>query len=220
MFFTEPILVFVSIFQAFIYGILYLFLSSYPIEFGEDRGWPLGLSGLPLISLYLGIVVAIAVAVFYTRTSFARKLKAHHGEVLPEDRLPVMIGGSFLIPIGLFWFAWTAAPDIPWPSVVCAGVVVGLGMFLVFITCIIYLIDVYVKMDAVNSAMASNSMVRALFGTCFPLFASSLYHKIGTAWATSLLGCVSVAMVPIPIIFYIYGARIRARSRGSIQIVH
>lgn len=216
MFFTEPILVFVSIFQAFIYGVLYLFLSSYPIEFGQDRGWALGLSSLPLLSLNLGIFIAIAMTCIYTRTNFARKVAAHRGEVNPEDRLPLMIGGSFLIPIGLFWFAWTAAPIIPWPSVVFAGVLIGTGMFLVFITCIIYLIDVY--LHVCNSAMASNSMVRALFGVAFPLFASSMYHGLGTAWATSVLGFVSMAMIPVPIIFYVYGARIRARSRNTIQM--
>ena len=39
-----------------------------------------------------------------------------------------------------------------------------------------------------------------------------MFDGIGVNWAGTLLGCVAVILIPIPIIFYIYGARIRRRS--------
>ena len=88
-----------------------------------------------------------------------------------------------------------------------------------------------------NSAIAVNTFVRSIAGAGFPLFAPAMYHnlvkplplslllkkvpKIGTQsntnqgvpWATSLLGFLCVAFAPVPVLFYIYGARIRSKSR-------
>jgi hypothetical protein len=40
-----------------------------------------------------------------------------------------------------------------------------------------------------------------------------MYEKLGYQWASSLLGFVSIAMMPFPYIFFKYGKKIRARSR-------
>lgn len=39
-----------------------------------------------------------------------------------------------------------------------------------------------------------------------------MYAKLTPQWAGTLLGLLELAMVPIPIIFYKYGAKIRAKS--------
>lgn len=39
-----------------------------------------------------------------------------------------------------------------------------------------------------------------------------MFNGLGVQWAATLLGCVAALLVPIPIVFYIYGARLRARS--------
>lgn len=64
-----------------------------------------------------------------------------------------------------------------------------------------------------NSALAANTFLRSLFGAAFPLFATQMFNKLGVAWATSLLAFLCVLMVPIPIVFYRYGPRIRAMSK-------
>ena len=127
-----------------------------------------------------------------------------------------MVFGSLLFPIGLFWFAWTAGnPDIHYMIPTAAGVVTGCGMFATFIQCIAYLVEVY--LPVANSAMASNGMVRSCFGVAFPLFATIMYQNLGVGWATSLLGFIAVAMIPIPIMFYTYGARIRSWSKNAVK---
>lgn len=212
---TEPILVLITIYQSFIYGILYLFFTSYPIIFHETRKWGLGVSSLPYFGLLTGILCATAITVIYTRTRFARLTRENNGQVKPENRLPTMILGGCIFPIGLFWFAWTSNPHIHWAASACAGFPIGMGMFLIWIQCFTYIIDVYLPIA--NSALAVNSMVRSLFGAGFPLFATAMYKRLGIAWATSLLGFLSVAMVPIPVLFYIFGERIRGWSKNSVK---
>ena len=43
--------------------------------------------------------------------------------------------------------------------------------------------------------------------------ASAFFHNLGVGQACSVLGGVSVAMLPIPFVLYKYGARIRALSK-------
>lgn len=61
--------------------------------------------------------------------------------------------------------------------------------------------------------MGAASCVRSLCGACLPLAAHSMYSNLGVAWATSVLGFVAVAMIPIPFVLIVYGEDVRARSR-------
>ncbi len=39
-----------------------------------------------------------------------------------------------------------------------------------------------------------------------------MFDGLGVQWAGTLLGCVAAVLVPIPVAFYIYGAKIREKS--------
>ena len=141
-----------------------------------------------------------------------------------------MIIGAFLLPIGLFWFAWTSNPHITWVPQVIAGIPIGAGILMIFLQYVplfdtstrfftltlyhrglSYIIDVYLMYA--NSAIAANSILRAMAGGGFPLFAVQMYDNLGVPWATSLLGFLTLAFLPVPILFFIYGRRIRKLSR-------
>lgn len=40
-----------------------------------------------------------------------------------------------------------------------------------------------------------------------------MYQSLGVKLATSILGLIGIALAPVPLIFYTYGARIRAMSK-------
>ncbi|KKY20874.1 putative mfs multidrug [Phaeomoniella chlamydospora] len=212
MLFKEPILMLITIYLAFIYGILYLFFEAYPITFQEQRGWNEGVGQLPFIGITIGVVIGATIVSFVTKTRFARKLRKH-GRVIPEERLPPMILGAVILPAGLFWFAWTSSPHITWVPQVIAGIPIGCGVFMIFMQGLNYIIDCYLW--HANSAIAGNTLIRSLAGAGFPLFANQMYAKLGVDWATSLLAFLCVAMIPVPILFYIYGKRIRSLSKFS-----
>ncbi|KAL9107685.1 MAG: hypothetical protein Q9187_008396, partial [Circinaria calcarea] len=212
MLIVEPILVFVTIYMGLIYGILYLFFTAYPISFQEERGWNEGVGALPFLGITVGVLLGGTFVAVVTKTRFQRKL-IKHGHVIPEERLPPMIVGAAILPIGLFWFAWTSSPHITWVPQVLAGIPIGAGILMIFIQGLNYIIDVYL-MHA-NSAIAANTLIRSLAGAGFPLFATAMYHNLGVPWATSLLGFLTVVMFPVPVLFFIYGKRIRRMSRYS-----
>ncbi|TQB68352.1 Citrinin biosynthesis cluster MFS transporter mrr1 [Monascus purpureus] len=212
MLFLEPILVCMTIYISLIYGILYLFFVAYPIAFREVRNWKsLGIAALPFLGILVGVLMGCLLVTIATRLWYAPKLQ--NGSVVPEDRLPPMIVAAILLPIGLFWFGWTSSPSISWAPQAIAGAPIGMGILMIWMQGLNYLIDVYLVVA--NSAMSANTLIRSAVGAAFPLFATAMYHKLGVDWATSLLGFLSIAMIPIPVIFYFYGAKIRALSRFS-----
>jgi len=103
MMIREPILVLMTIYMSLIYGILYLTFEAYPISFQFQRGWSQGVGTLPFLSLFVGIILAILGIILYGIGPGARRLKASKLPVLPELRLPPMIVGGVLLPMGLFW---------------------------------------------------------------------------------------------------------------------
>lgn len=213
MLFLEPILLLITIYLALIYGILYLFFEAYPVSFQEVRGWTNeGVAGLPFLGIMIGVLCGVALIIWQTKTRFARKLEKH-GRVVPEERLVPMMIASVLLPAGLFWFGWTSDRNVSWVPQVIAGVPIGMGILVIFMQGLNYIIDVYLMFA--NSAIAANTLVRSSLGGAFPLFAVQMYHKLGVNWASSLLGFITVAMIPIPVVFFIYGKKIRAMSKFS-----
>lgn len=87
--------------MSFVYGILYLTFEAYPISFEFDRGWSAGIASLPFISLFIGVVLTCGAIGIFSKTWYAKRLIAT-GKINPEDRLPTMIVGSVILPIGLF----------------------------------------------------------------------------------------------------------------------
>ncbi|KAJ5220680.1 uncharacterized protein N7469_009567 [Penicillium citrinum] len=207
----EPILICITIYLALIYGILYLFFEAYPVSFSEVRGWKSeGVAALPFIGIMIGVLCGVILIIYTTKTRFARKLEKH-GRVVPEERLVPMMIASILLPVGLFWFGWTSSPNVHWAPQVIAGIPIGMGILVIFMQGLNYIIDVY--MMYANSAIAANTLIRSALGGAFPLFATQMYHKLGVNWASSVLGFITIAMIPIPVLFFFYGAKIRAMSR-------
>ena len=99
---TEPIVLLITIYMSFIYGLLYAFLSAYPIVFQGVYGMNLGVGGLPFFGLVLGEMLA-GVYILIIQGQYTRKLIANNDVPIPEWRLPPVMVGAFSFAAGLFW---------------------------------------------------------------------------------------------------------------------
>ena len=211
----EPILLAMTSFMALVYAIIYLTFFAFPYSFTIVRGWEIGISSLPFLALLIGYLLGFAISILESRIRYQRLLQKSSGDVAPEERLPPMIVGSVIVIIGLFWFAWTSSPSISWVPQVVAGVPIGCGIFMVFMPGQVYLMDIYMANAA--SALAGNAFVRAALACAFPLIATPMYSRLGVQWATSLLGFLCIALAPFPVVFYLYGKKIRAWSKYAFD---
>ncbi|KAG9248588.1 MFS multidrug transporter-like protein [Calycina marina] len=208
--FTEPIVFLLSLYMAFIYGLLYLFLTAYPIVFQGVYGMSPGIGGLPYFGMIIGMIIA-GIYVMLIQPSYNRKMVANNNVIVPEWRLPPVIYGGISFSIGLFWFGWSGyRADIHWIVPTLSGLLTGFGLLAIFLQSLNYLIDAYLMFAA--SAIAANTFLRSLAGAGFPMFSQYMFTALGINWSGTLLGCVAAVLVPIPILFYKYGAKIRQRS--------
>jgi hypothetical protein len=167
----EPILLMMNIYIGLVYGYLYLFFEAFPISFQEERGWNNGVGSLPFLGILIGVLLGVCIVIWNTTARFARKLKEHHA-VIPEERLPPMMLGAVLLPVGLFWFAWTSNPHIFGVPQVISCIPIGMGLMMIFLQGLNYIIDCYLWYA--NSALVSNTALRSLAGAGFPMFASAM----------------------------------------------
>ena len=206
----EPIVLALSIYMSFIYGLLYLFLTFYPIVFQKIHGMNKGVGGLPYLGMIIGEIIA-GLYIVSRQPSYNRKLAANNNIAVPEWRLPPAIIGGVLFALGLFWFGWSGyRADVHWIVPTLSGLFTGFGLMSIFLQCLNYLIDAYLMFAA--SAIAANTFLRSLCGAVFPLFATYMIEGMGVQWAGTLLGCVGLLLAPLPLIFYLKGAEIRKKS--------
>ena len=212
--FKEPIVLLLSIYVALVYGTLYLTFAAFPIVYEQARGWSQGIGGLSFIGVSVGTLLGIALTIYDNSRYNSTAAKAG-GVAPPEERLPPTMIGAVILPIGLFIFAWTNYPRIHWIVSLIFTSTLGFGNVMLFLGVSNYLIDSYTIYAA--SVLAANAVLRSLFGAAFPLFTTAMYRKLGIQWASSIPAFLALACVPLPFLFYRYGAAIRQRCQYSAE---
>lgn len=100
--FTEPIILVVSMYMSFIYGLVYALLEAYPYVFEHVYGMSPGVAGLMFIGLIIGVLLACSFILFQ-QVTYAKKLEENKGVAVPEWRLAPTFLGAPVFTIGLFW---------------------------------------------------------------------------------------------------------------------
>ncbi|KAL4984224.1 major facilitator superfamily domain-containing protein [Aspergillus falconensis] len=204
---SEPVLLLVSLYMSFIYGLVYALLQAYPYVFEHIHGLRPGFAGLTFIGLIIGIILALCL-ILSQHAQYTKQLAENGNVPVPEWRLrPTMLGAP-VFTLGLFWFGWTGfTTRIHWVAPAAAGIPIGFGILCIFLPCFNYLVDAYLPVAA--SAVAANVILRSAFASGFPLFTRQMFEKMGVQWAATLLGCFAAVLVPIPYVFKALGPRLR-----------
>ncbi|KAE8167894.1 hypothetical protein BDV40DRAFT_284392 [Aspergillus tamarii] len=124
------------------------------------------------------------------------------GKVAPEECLIPMMVGAVVLPPGLFWSAWTSSPHITLVLQTLANIPIEMGIQVIHTMGPNYMVDVYPPYAA--SAVSANAFIRSMAAAGFSRFATPLYDHM------------SVLMIPVPILFYLYGERLR--SMGHYRV--
>lgn len=207
--FGTPIVFFIALYASFVFGVLYLFITSASETFITVRGWKPIPAALTYIGMFLGAVCGGLVNIAGGKR-YSKLVQANGGNSLPEERLYPLMTTAWTLPVGLFLFAWTQRESIHWIVPVIGMAFMGCGQFVIFQGCLNYLVDTYTRYAA--SAIAANTFSRSLFAGFFPLFGARMFEVLGANWGGTVLALVATAMLPIPFVFYKLGASIRRRN--------
>ncbi|KAK5945796.1 hypothetical protein PMZ80_003004 [Knufia obscura] len=215
MLFRELIVSTTCLYLALCYGIFYLYFEAYPIIFlGPDSvyNYSPGIAGLTFLPIGIGAVLAMGLFMiwdWFLARAQARKEPWSQRE--ESRRLPLALVGGPLYGISIFWLGWSARPGVFWLAPVASGITFGIGFMLIFMAMLNYLSDAYMTFAA--SAQGIASTCRSLLGVLLPLAAHTMFQNLGIAWACSTLGFLSLLLAMVPVLFIIFGERIRANSK-------
>jgi len=208
--FIQPIVLTMSAFQALIFGTTYSIFtnlqsifSNAPYFFDSEE------VGLLYLAPGIGFLLSVWFIVPKIDTVYNRLTEKNNGKAMPEYRLPLANVGSVLVPVSLFWFAWTVEYRLHWAVCMAATFFYGLGQVVIINTVQNYYIDSFSKYAA--SAIAGGSVFRSFVGGVVPLLAPAMFEKLGYGWGISVFGFLALAIGPAPLIFYYYGPKIRER---------
>lgn len=158
---------------------MYLILSTFPGLWTGVYKESIGIGGLNYISLGLGFFLGTQITAPINDRIYRRLKKRNGGVGRPEFRVPLMFIGSALVPIGLFWYGWSAQYRLFWIMPNIGAAIFAAGAIICFQCMQTYIVDSYVKYAA--SGVAAAVVLRSLAGFGFPLFAPYMYGKVSAA---------------------------------------
>jgi multidrug resistance protein len=206
---VQPIVLVMAIYQALIFGTTYSIYTNMQPIYSDLYGFETEKVGLLYLGPGLGFLFAVWFLVPRIDTVYKKLTAKNHEKSKPEFRLPLANIGSVFIPVSLFWFAWTVEKHAHWFASISGTFFYGIGQVMVLNCTQNYYIDSFEKYAA--SAIAAGTVFRSLVGGVIPLMAPALFEKLGYGWGISVFGFVSVVLAPAPVLFYVYGERIRER---------
>jgi MFS family permease len=202
----SPIVLGLSLLCAFIFGLLFLLFTTFPSVFEAQYHFSAGVSGLS----YLGVGIGMALGLGIFANVGDKLHKALGDSATPEGRLKPMAWVVPFIPIGIFWYGWSADKQTHWIVPIIGTSFFGFGLIWVIMPTQLYLVDAFGP-EAAASALAANVIVRLLAAAFIPLAGPSLYASLGLGWGNSLLGFIGLAFVPVPVYFARHGEWLRER---------
>lgn len=206
----DPSIFFVNLYTGYFYGVFYTFFEVFPLVFPVFYGFNLGQTGLTFLSCLVGVTIGLAAYFAYLQFYMVPD-NIKNGFREQEHRLVPAIIGSFLLPIGLFIFAWTARSSIHWIVPLIGVAIFCIGHFWTMQSLFIYIPFSYPQYAA--SLFAGNSIWRSGIAGGAVVFARPLFINLGVDRGVTLLAGLSVGGIFGTIAIYVFGKKLRARSK-------
>ncbi|RAK72301.1 putative MFS multidrug transporter [Aspergillus fijiensis CBS 313.89] len=210
---TEYVVFFCMLWSSFTVGTLYLFTQSVEQVFDALYGWDPVQSGYVQGAIVIGQVLGWPLTLVSARLYFqsAKRNTQIPGTPIPEARLYMSVAGAILgLTGGMFVYAWTSYPSLPWIAPTIGLGMVGAGSVVVVTGIMDYVVDAY--SNYAGSAMACVVLGENTFSAFLPLATMNMYETMGLQWASSLLGFISLLLTLAPVCIMIWGEKIRERS--------
>ncbi|KAH8663449.1 putative efflux pump antibiotic resistance protein [Tricladium varicosporioides] len=214
----HPIIQITAIISGFNYGLLYIVLSTFSNLWISRYHQPVEISGLHYIAISLGEMAGSQLGGFLMDFLFQRRKTQNtyrsDSIIMPESRLPLMFPGVIVGMLGLLLYGWTAEYKVHWLAVDAGIFVAMFGGQMGGMPITAYVIDSYPSHT--GSALAATQFIKSLTAFLFPLFAPRMYEALGYRWGNGTLAFTGLVLgIPLPLVLWRYGGRLRARAISS-----
>lgn len=181
----------------------------YPPFYGFSKGILGVLFTCILVACFIGMLIYMAYLRWYLIPDILK-----NGLRAQDHRLVPALFACFGPTIGLFLFGWTARADIHWIVPTIGITIYGAAVFVVMQCIFVYVPLFYPRYAA--SLFAGNDFLRSAFACGSILFARPLFLNLGIAKGISLLGGLSTLVIIGIYLLWIFGAKLRSRSKFAI----
>jgi predicted MFS family arabinose efflux permease len=111
----SPIVLITSIYVGLVYGYTYLLFTSLTPLYTKSYAFTPSATGLTYLDFGAGCTIGlIAFGLFSDASAKAATSASAGGEWKPEYRLPPLLPGPLLVPMGFFWYGWSAQAHLHW----------------------------------------------------------------------------------------------------------
>ena len=207
---TEPIVIFLGLYNGWAYGLLFLYLDGVFDVFAINNG----LSDIGASLTYLNFCVGVTITFLFMPVQtylYKRDRERHGGHNRPEARFITSLVTIWLFPISLFWFAFTSNGHTSFWSPVVAGGVLGFCDPLLYQSMLSYITDAYPNVAA--SAIAAFLIPSFIIAAAFAHIGIVMFDNMSTTWAMATLGFISFGIVALVNVLYFFGPKIRSYSK-------
>ncbi|KAF2427134.1 MFS general substrate transporter [Tothia fuscella] len=215
MFFTEPIVLWLSLLSGFSDALIFTFLESYTPVYKQ---WGFGTIGVGLAFIPLLVGYILSYLSYLPSIHRFRGIRRKDPDALkPEVRLWWLLYLAPLEAIGLFGFAWTSLGPkygIPWIAPMIFSTLVGMANYAIYQSSIDYMTAAYGPYAA--SATGGNDLARDFLAGIAALYAGPMYEHIPgrpLEYASTILACIAVLVTAPIYVFYKKGPEIRRKSK-------
>ncbi|GAA5827948.1 hypothetical protein JCM11251_005660 [Rhodosporidiobolus azoricus] len=213
----NPVCTLFSLYYAYVYAIIYVFLVSLPLLFERhdtptgifSYNWPAGTAGLPYIGLGIGFLSSAFTAATFQDRIYKALSKRYGSNGEPEYRLVITQIGMLIFPAGLLIWGWTAQNETHWMGPIVGMCIFAYGLMLCFNSVQNFIVDAFFPYSA--AAMAAATLLRSATGTVLPIFAPRMFLDLNYGWGGTLLALVTLPAVPAPFVLFLLGGRLRER---------
>lgn len=210
--FREATTVLFGLYLTFLYLLIYGFLEGFDYIFTNTYAFDIGQRYTCFGAVAVGILLALPYVVMINRYVDKRQITKNEGPV-PEGRLVPSLFASPLLAITMFWLGFTNRSDISYWSDLGACCLFGFALMALFTPTYHYLLDTYGTVA--SSALAAITFMRYLASGGMVIGTEPLYTALTVKWTLVLFGSVAALLMPIPWIFWWFGAKMRSKNGGK-----
>ncbi|CZT18455.1 related to multidrug efflux pump [Ramularia collo-cygni] len=209
--FRESTTVLFGLYLTFLYLLIYGFLEGFDYIFTKTYTFNIGQRYTAFAAVAVGIGLGLPYVVVVNRFVTRRDQTRTKGNgPLPESRLIPAVFASPLLVIAMFWLGFTNRTDISYFSSLGACCLFGFTLMALFTPTYHYLLDTYGTVA--SSALAAITFMRYLASGGMVIATEPLYTALTVKWVLVLFGCIAAVLMPIPWIFWWFGARMRSKN--------
>jgi len=205
-----------SLFGSVVFAFFYIMSTTLPDILQDLYKLSPAMTGLSFVTFSIGSSLSVIVCNVVLDKIYIRLRDANSGAGQPEYRLPVVIVGSFSLPLSIVLYGLVAQARLPLPFLLFSVGLMGGALMLGFLPVMNYAVDAFGRYSA--SAITAIIVTRCIMGTFLPLLAQPLIEYLGYGEGFAVLAGILLALAPVPMLVMRYGAKWRQRSKYTRDV--